>query len=567
MHVLTKTTAVLLVSAATMILSSCQSAPDPQPDPAPSTTNSPLPSTPDEAPAPRNIIMIIGDGMGPQQMGLLQEYATRAPSSIYQGTPTTMSRLIEEGVLGMSHHAAHNQLTVDSACSATQLATGQAAPSEVIGLDKDGNPSQTILEDARAAGRATGLISDTRVTHATPSAFAAHVAHRSMENEIAVQMLEQGVDLMLAGGLRHWIPASASDPGSATHKALKERVGGTIRIKSKRKDERDLLVEAEQKGYAVVHQRHALAAVQETPVLGLFAYSGMADGVEHSARLNDPDRSEPTLAEMTAKALELLSRDEDGFFLMVEGGQIDWAAHYNDAGTLLHEMIKFDAMLKVVHDFAKDRDDTFVIVTADHETGGFGFSYSRANVPAPSKLPGSAFKDRDFRPGYNFGALSLLDRLYNQDKSFEDMFAQYDAFKAEAGADDPDKLMEIVNAHSEFKITLDDANAILAREDNVYQIEGHKYLSADTFPLVNDFEAFYMYADEVRLDLLGRALSTQQNIVWSTGAHTHTPVAVIAHGHPAWTAQYSRLMHHTDVGRMTRDLWRSTDAQGPSHDH
>ena len=157
----------------------------------------------------KNVILMIGDGMGAQQVGLLEEYARRAPNSVLASTTTSLQKLADEGRMGLSMNApmgANPSLVVDSACSATQLATGKGSISEAIGLDDNGNKVQTILEKAKAMGKATGLITDTRITHATPAAFAAHQPHRSFENEIAEDMLTLGVDVMLGGGSRHWVP-------------------------------------------------------------------------------------------------------------------------------------------------------------------------------------------------------------------------------------------------------------------------------------------------------------------------------------------------------------------------
>lgn len=141
-----------------------------------------------------------------------------------------------------------------------------------------------------------------------------------------------------------------------------------------------------------------LEKAQGDKLLGLFANSGMYDGITYSQTKNDPDRKEPTLKEMTDKALEILSKDKDGFFLMVEGGQIDWAGHSNDAGSMLHEMIKFDETVNAVYQWAKDRDDTLIIVTADHETGSFGFSYSGYNLPKRKNVQEKRLKNANTRP-------------------------------------------------------------------------------------------------------------------------------------------------------------------------
>ncbi len=172
---------------------------------------------------PKNVIMIVGDGMGPEQVGLLLTYAKQAPNSVIVEGQTAFDKIMAQGgSMGLSMTHAKDVLVVDSAASGSQLATGQFSGSEMIGLDANGDPAVTVLERAKAAGKSTGLISDTRVTHATPAAFAAHQAHRKMENEIAVDMLQTGTALMLGGGLRYWIPKEANDKASAVRKELEE---------------------------------------------------------------------------------------------------------------------------------------------------------------------------------------------------------------------------------------------------------------------------------------------------------------------------------------------------------
>ena len=146
-------------------------------------------------------------------------------------------KLAQGGKIVLSRTNPADTLVVDSACSATQLAIGAPTLSEVIGIDADGNPAETILELAARRGKSTGLVSDTRLTHATPASFAAHVAHRDMENEIAVQMLENGVDVMLSGGARHFLPQKVNEKGAAYDKWVK-RTDNAFNVKSKRTDNR-----------------------------------------------------------------------------------------------------------------------------------------------------------------------------------------------------------------------------------------------------------------------------------------------------------------------------------------
>ena len=500
----------------------------------------------------KNVIMIIGDGMGPQQVGLLLSYARQAPNSIIKDRTTAFDRISSNGQTSISMTNASNVLVVDSAASATQLATGKYSGSEMIGADKDGNTAESILEKAKRMGKSTGLVSDTRITHATPAGFAAHQSHRSKENAIAVDMLENDVDVMLSGGLRYWIPKEANDKQSAVRTELEQLTEGTVRIKSKRKDSRNLIKEAQQQDYALAFNRSQMAKA-EGKVLGLFAYSALPDGIKETQTKNDPKRTIPTLKEMSAKAIESLSSNDKGFFLMIEAGQIDWAAHYNDTGTMLHEMLRINETLDYVLDWAEGRDDTVVIVTADHETGGFGFSYSANDLPHGRDLPGDVFEEQQFKPAFNFGDESTLDKLYAQKSSYADIFyGQFDSLAKDQQT--PANLAKIVNEETEFDITEEQASRILATENNRYYTEGHKYLSSKVVPKMDSNGAFFVYqTDDNRQNLLAREVAEGQNVVWATGTHTSTPVLVFTQGPASAIAPFKQVLHHTQVGQKAID--------------
>ncbi|MCP4349831.1 MAG: alkaline phosphatase [Desulfobacterales bacterium] len=499
----------------------------------------------------KNVIILIGDGMGPQAVGFLNSYAKYAPNSIYKDTErvTALETVIEKGVLGYAYHEAANVLVTDSAASATQIASGKMALSETIGIDQYGNRTETILEKAKKMGKSAGLVSDTRITHATPAAFAAHQAHRTKENEIAVDLLNNQVDVMLSGGLRYWIPKEANDKSSEIHKKLKNMTGGKIKIKSKRKDSRNLLEEAKAKDYALAFTKKQLKQSESNKLLGLFSYSVMPYRIDLDT--GDPARSVPTLKEMTEKALDTLSKNEKGFFLMVESGLIDWAGHDNDAGTLLHEMLRFDETLAYIFDWVKERNDTLLIVSADHETGSFGFSYSRRNIPEPKEFPGTEFKGEKFAPKFNFGTYDILDRIYKQKISYQAMMDEFDGLSKDQKT--PGAMMKIVNNNSEFLITEEEAAVVLEREKNDYYIKGHTYLGSETFPKINDFKEFYVYSEEVRKDILARVVAKQQNIVWSTGTHTSAPVPLITYGPEKITSQFSKMLHTTEWAQYAID--------------
>jgi len=511
----------------------------------------------------KNVIVLIGDGMGPQAIGLLIQYARYAKDSIFKERVTSIEKAIQSGNMGLALHNSYNALVTDSAASATQIATGQFALAETIGLNKEGKSAKTILEIAEEMGKSTGLISDTRLTHATPAAFASHQYHRSKENDIAVQMINSGAEVLLSGGLRHFIPQNVSEEWASIYSNLYERTNGKIKIKSKRKDDRNLLEEAGQRGYQIALTKKEMEKADDDRLLGLFNYSDL--GYQIDCPTDAPDRTIPTLKEMTEKALSILSKNENGFFLMVESGLIDWAEHDNDAGTLLHEMIKFDNTLKYIFDWVNARNDTLLIVSADHETGGIGFSYSIKDVPfkKPVTFPGDEFKDVEFGPGYNFGTFDLLSKLYKQKKSYKKILKEFEK-KANYTLKKPYKpsykaarrLQRIINSNTEFPIKYKDAISILTTEENKYHVEKHGYLKNKYFPKVNDFKEFYAAAFKIRRSLIARVVAKQQNITWASGVHSNTPVPLIACGPKKVTEKFGKILHTTEWGMMAINVVR-----------
>jgi alkaline phosphatase len=276
---------------------------------------------------PKNIVLLIGDGMGPAQV---------TAAKIHAGE-LNMERL---PMGGLQCTFAHDALVTDSAASGTALATGYKTSNGAISVTPDGRPVTTVLEHAESAGMATGLVSTCSMTHATPAVFAAHVDNRHKDNEIALQMAEAGIEVLFGGGWAYFTPRTS--PGGM------------------RDDGRDLMAELERRT-TVVRTPAAFRELGDVDsAVGLFVR-------EHPGRASE---REPSLVELTTKALEILSKDEDGFFVMIEGSQIDWAGHENDPEYLIEEMMDFDAAVGAAVDFAERDGNTLVIVTADHECGG-----------------------------------------------------------------------------------------------------------------------------------------------------------------------------------------------------
>lgn len=483
----------------------------------------------------KNIILIIGDGMGAQQVGLLLSYARQAPHSVLPTRQTAFDRLLTDGELGLSLTYAANTLVTDSAASATQLATGQAARIEMLGMDENGRPAQTLVETAKRLGKATGLVSDTRITHATPAGFAAHQNHRRQENEIAEDLLKTNADVMLSAGLSYWLPQQVNQ-ASAIQTQWQQRLNA--KPVSKRKDDKDLLNQAELQGYQLVFNREQLNQA-DGKLLGLFANEEMQDAI---AERYHPQKTQPSLAEMSLKALQILDKNPNGFFLMIEAGQIDWAGHHNDTGLLLHEMLKTNETINSVLDWLGSRQDTLLIVTADHETGGFGFSYSAYQIPAAQTLPSNA----QYKPNFNFGKPQILDQLYGQQRSHHQLFQDFDALpKTQQTAK---QLVTMVNQDSEFHINEKQAERILATEKNPYYYPEHEYLGLKEVPKMEGNTAFFPYQKTNRENLLAQALANGQQAVWATGSHTSTPVYVFAKG--GLNSGFQKILHHTELGRL-----------------
>jgi alkaline phosphatase len=307
--------------------------------------------------AAKNVIVLIPDGCS-QSVQTLARW--------YKGQP-----LAVDGILvGSVKTYMSNSVITDSASAATAFASGHKTTDGFIGVGPRADdilstlsvppesmrykPLATVLEGARLRGLATGLVATSRITHATPAAYVAHTHSRSLEGEIMEQLVYQNVDVVLGGGKQYLLPGA---------------MGG------KRTDGENLLAVVEARGYQVVETRDRLAALSSGRVFGMFAASHMEADIDRAEFAPD----QPSLAEMTAKAIELLSKDPDGFFLMVEGSQVDWAGHANDAIYLVTDFLAFDAAVKVALEFAARHGDTLVIAFPDHNTGGLALGNRRSD--------------------------------------------------------------------------------------------------------------------------------------------------------------------------------------------
>ena len=295
----------------------------------------------------KNIILMVPDGT---------PLSTIAAARIYAYGPGK-ERLHLETLDQIGYQSTHsrNSIITDSAAAASAWACGQKFNNGEISFHRETKEApKTILELAKEMGKSTGLAATSTITHATPAAFGSHVFSRKCEKTIAQQLIMTGVDVLLGGGL-------------ANFKSTEEQkdICGTWG---------DFITKAEENNYKVVYNREEmLNAGNEKKLLGLFCPGALPPVYKREAV--DPENRIPALPEMTCTALSILEQNDNGFFLLVEGSQVDWANHQNNLIYQIGEMLEFDRAVKVVLDWVEAkqtrREETLIIVVPDHGCGGF----------------------------------------------------------------------------------------------------------------------------------------------------------------------------------------------------
>lgn len=301
--------------------------------------------------SPKYVFYMIGDGMSSAQRQITEYY-------LEEQDHNSNERLAIDSmpVSGIITTRSADTLVTDSAAAGTALATGVKTDNGVIGLDVNGHKLRTLLEGARDQGKATGLITTTRLTHATPATFIAKNENRNEENEIAEDYVNSNIDFLAGGGYRHFVTGKDS----------------------KRKDNKDLVKVFDKEGYRTFIGKSSTSDfLKYQPksgdhVLALFTKSHLPYALDRV------EGQTPSLVELTAKGIDLLSKDKDGFFLMVEGGRIDHAAHANDVAGVIGDTIAFDNTVKQALAFYKKHpNETLIVVVGDHETGGMGLGLGK----------------------------------------------------------------------------------------------------------------------------------------------------------------------------------------------
>ncbi|WP_348272189.1 alkaline phosphatase [Bacillus sp. 103mf] len=347
----------------------------------------------------KNVIFLIPDGFS---AGYASSYYW------YKGSGLVMDQIL----VGMIRTHPANQQVTDSAAAGTAMATGVKTNNDMVSVSPQGEKLKTILEASKEAGKSTGLVATASITDATPATFASHVVSRAKEVDIATQIVDNNVDILLGGGKQFFLPVTE---------------GG-------KQPTRNLIAEAQKKGYQLIDTHEQLVkAKTKGKILGLFANEAM------SPELDRENTNQPSLEDMTTLALNTLKKDENGFFLMVEGSQIDDAGHEHDAAKAMKEVEAFEKAVKVSLDYAKKDGETLVVIAGDHDTGGL--SIGRGSVFATHV---------EILRNVNASGDFMTKQINNEKSNIQEVLKQY------ANIDLNDQEIKRIKESADMKPTIND---------------------------------------------------------------------------------------------------------------
>ncbi len=439
-------------------------------------------TTADSAQRPKNIIIVFADGAAPTQWDF-----GRYSSQVLRKQPfVTTDVVFREGTLGLLSTPPSDAYVVDSAAAGSAMSTGYKTNNAAVAVTPDGKSVPTAMEVAKRAGKRIGLVTTATVYDATPAAFSLHAPSRRDSQGLVDQYLALEPDVLMGGGADYFLPKGT--PGG------------------KRKDGKDIVAAFRAKGYQIARNTAELNAATGPRVLGLFADDDMDFELDR-----DPAK-EPTAAEMAATAIKVLSQaSPDGFVLLVENENTDTAGHANDAASLMRALWAFDDAVKVALEFQRRNPDTLVIVTGDHETGGFSPTY--------------ALKD--------LSTLSSKNRFYSSEEQLrmlERVTMSFNTVKEKLGKKPSGELLDKLLAEHfpGFRLDSDLRELILNQKTR---------------------ERNFSYLPQ---NALGRMVARQTGYYWGTSGHTPEPVAVGAIGPGA--GLFRGYQDNTDFGKHLHRL-------------
>jgi len=431
---------------------------------------------------PKNIIILFADGAAPTQW----DFGKYSSEVLRRQSFATTDVVFREGTLGLLTTQPHGLMVTDSAAAASAMSTGHKVVNGAVSITPDGKPQKTVMQAARAAGKRIGLVTTATIYDATPAAFAINAKSRRDSQLLVDQLLALEPDVLLGGGAEYFLPKGAA--------------GG------KRSDGRDVIAAFRAKGHHIARDTAGLKAATGSRLLGRFADEDMDFEVDR-----DPAK-EPSTAEMAAAALKALSQNNTaGFVLLVENENTDTAGHANDAAALMRALWAFDDAVKVALEFRRSNPDTLIIITGDHETGGFSPTY--------------ALKD--------LSTLSSKNRFY-------------------AGEAQLRMLEKITMSLGMVREKLGKKPSAAVLDQLIAEhFPGFK-LDADLRALLLDGKSIERNFSYVPQNILGRMVARQTGFYWGTSGHTQEPVAVGALGPGA--ELFRGLQDNTDFGKHLHRL-------------
>jgi alkaline phosphatase len=446
------------------------------------------------------VFLMIGDGMALPQRNAAEIFLAAGRDATKPGiVRLAMNELPAQG---MCTTYSTNSLITDSAAAATAFACGEKTKSGVIAMDPNGERKLPIITQlAKASGRKIGIVSSVSIDHATPAAFYSHAAGRSVYYEIALQLASSGFDYFAGGGLK--------------------------KPKGDKGDQPDAFEAIEKAGYVITRTRDDFLKLNASSGK-ILAINPVLDRDKALSYEVDRKDGEITLAEFTTKGIELLD-NPNGFFMMVEGGKIDWACHANDAVASIRDTVAFDDAVRVALDFCKKHpDETLVVVLGDHETGGMSIGFAGTQYD-------TFFSKLRFQKGSYIAFDAFLDGYKKthspETAKFDDIAATVTEFfgfrflpdekivdlesKAKGGDRAAAQELELAVKPREMK----DIRAAFAQT-----MKGAKERSSDE-------ETYLLYGEYEPLTIcLTHILNRKAGIGWTTYAHTGVPVPVSAIG-------------------------------------
>jgi alkaline phosphatase len=319
--------------------------------------------------APKYIFIFLADGGGTTQMEITRQYNRY----IHNEGVAIIDKIIKQGTLGLLTTHAGDFLSTDSAAAATALASGCKGKNAVLSICADGSVPRTVMEVAKEKGMRVGLVTNAPIYDASPAAFISHVENRRNYSAILDQYLKMAPDLLLGGGRDYFLP--------------KGQVGG------ERKDEVDLIKAFVSKGYQYVSDKNELERIKQGKVLGLFSLQDM------SFEIDRDKKTEPSVYDMTEAAIRVLNNGNSrGFVVFIESENVDTAGHLNDVASVIHDYREFDRAVGLAYEFYRNHpQETLILVTADHETGGLGFTQGLINFTSTAAANRVAATAEDYK--------------------------------------------------------------------------------------------------------------------------------------------------------------------------